>query len=165
MRSQPDPPRSRPHRPKPARSRRTGAVLTAELIILMPLVVGVSMVIIQFILLASARARVDAAALEGARLAALGETHAEVHEGVGMVLSPHLSGAYETVLQYRNKKDSEAKIDDEDSVIVQVRIPQSIVGHNWLGFFGGEVTDLHLRSVVERRIEQDVEIQPPTTSP
>jgi hypothetical protein len=90
----------------------------------------------------------------------LGETPFDVHVGAGLVLTPHLSGAYETTVQYRDRND-DSIIDDDDSVIVQVRIPQSIVGHDWLGFFGGTVKDLHLRSVVERRLEDGVKITPP----
>ena len=144
-----------------SRSRSKGVILTGEFICLLPLFIGVALVTLQFMFLGSAKYRVEAATIEGARLAARGESHENVHKATMAFLAPHLNRTVETRLQFKdmesvgsaNPAEADVVLDENDYLRFAVRIPQTAVWTNYLGFFGGSLDGLQLRSVVTRRLE------------
>lgn len=139
------------------------------MVIIMPLIIGIALAIVQFILIATANFRVDVAAAEAAAVAAKGRNKQEVFEAAGLALG-YLRSDYQVEYEYF---DRAAKIEAEggkleandgksgyadpgvDFVTVSVRIPMENASHNWLGFLGGSVKNLHLRAVITRTITSD----------
>lgn len=151
------------------RPRRRGILLSAEMVVIMPLIIGIALAIVQFILIATANFRVEVAATEAAAVAAKGGNKQEVFKAAGMALG-YLSYDYQVEFEYFDKaakieaegdtpdpNDGKSKMADPgvDFVTVSVRIPMENASHNWLGFLGGSVKNLHLRSVITRTITSD----------
>jgi hypothetical protein len=145
------------------RPRRRGILLSAEMVIIMPLIIGIALAIVQFILIATANFRVDVAAAEAAAVAAKGGNKQKVFEAAGLALG-YLSSDYQVEFEYFDKRaktndSSDGKVGEadpgKDFVTVSVRIPMENASHNWLGFLGGSVKNLHLRAVITRTITSD----------
>jgi len=133
--------------------------LTTEAIVLTPLFIALGLTIGQFILIHTANFRVNAAAVEGARLASQGESIDVVHAGVRAVLGNKLNQYVKTEVEYHDVDEDNGSPPiemNDDNVIVSVTIPMERAGKNYLGFLGGHVVDLHLRAVVEKPMEVDI---------
>ncbi len=84
---------------------RRGAILTTELLFVLPVLIGVSLIILQFILIHAAYQRVQTAAIEGACLAAEGASMDDIEDAVGLALGylavgpghAHIANANEVV--------------------------------------------------------------------
>ena len=139
-----------------------------EMVIVLPLAIAIGLAVTQFITIAIAKFRVEVAAAEAAERAAAGKNIDEVHRVAGLVLSPHLQGAYQTELEYYDKaedpnaegqKGEAGKAEpDFDHVIVSVRIPMECASRNWLGFIGGSVKNLHIRSVIKLPVSETFDL-------
>lgn len=135
------------------RGHRKGALMAIELLFVLPLLVIVSLVILQFILIHTAYQRVQGAALAAAELAACGRPHVEVHEEAARVLG-YLSGEFESELEYIDENESGSLDTCVDTVVVAVRIPMGLASTNYLGLLGASVNKLHVRSVVSRTLKE-----------
>ncbi len=135
------------------RPRRTGAIVTIEMIVALPIIVAFALTILQFMLIGSAHYRVQAAVVAAADTAAEGGSIEKVHEAAGKMLGPHLSKLYQTEMEY-TKKRRVRFADPDDSVIVSVRIPMLSASRNYLGLFGGDIGPLHIKAVAEKQISK-----------
>ncbi len=140
----------RPHR-RLGRADRTGAIITIEMIVALPIVIAFALTILQFMLIGSAHYRVQAAAVAAADIAADGGDIDEVHEAAGKMLGPHLSKLYQTEMEYTTKHHH-GYCGPKDRVIVSVRIPMLAPCCNYLGLFGGDISPLHIRAIAEKKI-------------
>lgn len=145
-----------------ARGSRTGAIVTTEMLFVLPVMVIVSLITIQFILIHTTYYRVQAAAIAGAELAiglvAQGETDMDViadtvHEQTGLMLG-FMAGNQETKIQFTDA-DTDGTSDeaDDDFVAVGVRIPMGLASTNYIGLLGANVDDLQINSIVCKRVE------------
>lgn len=146
------------------RHRRSGAILTTEMIFILPVFVIVGLIIIQFIIIHAAYERVQSAALAGAELAAEGEDIDSVHSGVGLVLG-FMAGDYQTQMQYVDEDGDFSSTppdnvieETDDYVAVGVRFPMGLVTTNYLGLLGGSVNDLQIQAIVCKKMDVEVEI-------
>jgi len=135
------------------RGHRKGALMAIELLFVLPLIVIVSLVILQSILIHTAYQRVQGATLAAAELAACGRPHAEVHEEAARVLG-YLGGEFESELEYIDEDESGSLDTCVDTVVVAVRIPMGLASTNYLGLLGASVNKLHIRSVVSRTLKE-----------
>jgi hypothetical protein len=133
---------------------RTGAIISIEMIIILPLAMAIALAIVQMILIATANFRLEAATVAGAELAARGKTHRDVHAAVGLTLGP-LAQFFETEIEYFDT-DGNGKADPfDDQVVLSARVPMETAARNYLGLLGGSVSPLHMRAVVRRPITAD----------
>lgn len=135
------------------RADRTGAIVTIEMIVALPIIVAFALTILQFMLIGSAHYRVQAAVVAAADTAAEGGSIDKVHEAAGKMLGPHLGKLYQTEMEYTAKRRRDYA-DPEDSVIVSVRIPMLAASRNYLGLFGGDIGPLHIKAVAEKQISK-----------
>lgn len=140
--------RSRGRRPN-----RTGAIITIEMIVALPIVIAFALTILQFMLIGSAHYRVQAAAVAAVDVAADGGSIDDVHEAAGKMLGPHLSKLFQTEMEY-TAKHRRGYADPQDEVIVSVRIPMLAASRNYLGLFGGDISPLHIRAIAEKKISK-----------
>ncbi len=167
-----------------AASDRTGAILSIELLIVMPLVIAVSLAILQIIAISTVNQRLQAATLAAADAAAHGRPIREVHDAARLVLGP-FGRLVRTEIEYfdfeaseagKNKKKDNNKKDKKDGppgkagwanspqdyVVVAVTIPMAVAFQDYLGLLGGSVKPLHLRVIVKKPIPPGVAFELPS---
>jgi|GEM_PF-6480604 len=141
------------------RRRRRGAVLSIELLLVLPLAIGAGLAIVQFILIATAQFRLEAAALEGAKIAANAGDVNMVFNAVTLTLGSQLDDHVRVDMEYQDADLSgslQAGTIGGDYTIVSVIVPMEVVGRNYLGFLGGNVVDLKMQAVVQKPLDVDV---------
>lgn len=135
---------------------RAGVLASTELIIILPILVYVCLVVIQFMAIYAAYQRVQMAAIEGATIAAEGGSMNNVEDAVGLALGYVASGGFETTRQYVDEDGNSAVQAKTDHVVVGVRIPMNRVSTNYLGLLGGSVDQLQIRSVVKQKLKVNI---------
>ncbi len=112
------------------RRGRRGFVISAELVILMPLVFALAMAAIEFSLLEVGRQRVMAAARAGARVAAMpGATLQDIDQAVAFSMSSApLAAARQIAVSQGNYTG--------DPVIIKVAVPMKAASPDLLGIIG-----------------------------
>ena len=129
---------------------------STELLFVLPILIYVALIVMQFMAIYSAYQRVQNAAIEGAIVAAQGGTMDEVEDAVGLALGYLASGGFEVTRQYVDT-DGDTLIEAiTDHVVVGVRIPMNRVITNYLGLLGGDVDTLQIRSVVKQTLKVDI---------
>ena len=130
---------------------------------ILPVVIVVGLTVLQFIFIHMGYQRVQTAAIEGACVAAEGGSLEEIEDVVGLALGYMASGpgaghviddeleGFEVIRQVIDGDDDD-EVSIGDTVEISVRIPMKRVSTNYLGLFGGSVDQLHIRSVVKKRI-------------
>jgi hypothetical protein len=139
--------------------KRQGALLTIEMLFVLPLVLYTGLIIVQAILIHTAYQRVQTAATAAAELAACGLPHEAVHQEAGRVLG-FLAGNYETEYEIVDLNGNGQPDTCVDVATVGVRIPMGAVSVNYLGLLGGCVNDLHIRSVVSKQLRECAGCEP-----
>lgn len=135
---------------------RAGVLASTELIFVLPILVYVCLVVIQFMAIYAAYQRVQMAAIEGATIAAEGGSMNNVEDAVGLALGYVASGGFETTRQYVDEDGNLAVQAKTDHVVVGVRIPMNRVSTNYLGLLGGSVDQLQIRSVVKQKLKVNI---------
>lgn len=135
---------------------RAGVLASTELIFILPILVYVCLVVIQFMAIYAAYQRVQMAAIEGATIAAEGGSMNNVEDAVGLALGYVASGGFETTRQYVDEDGNSAVQAKTDHVVVGVRIPMNRVSTNYLGLLGGSVDQLQIRSVVKQKLKVNI---------
>lgn len=135
----------------PSRNR-AGVLASIELMFVLPILVFVALVLMQFIAIYAAYQRVQTAAIEGAWIASGGGVMDDVEDAVGLALGHLASGGFEVSRQYINSGGDPSIEAKEDHVVVGVRIPMNRVITNYLGLLGGNVDQLQIRSVVKMKL-------------
>lgn len=138
---------------------RQGALLTIEMLFILPLVLYTGLIIVQALLIHTAYARVQTAATAAAELAACGLPHEAVHQEAGRVLG-YLGSNYETEYEIVDLNGNGQPDTCVDVASVGVRIPMGLVSINYLGLLGGNVKDLHIRSVVSKQLRECAGCEP-----
>jgi hypothetical protein len=134
------------------RKDRAGVLASTELMFVLPILIYVALIIVQFMAIFAAYQRVQTAAIEGSSIAAQGGTMDEVEDAVGLALGYLAGGGFEVTRQYVDA-DSDTMIEaTDDHVVVGVRIPMNRAMTNYLGLLGGDVDLLQIRSVVKRKL-------------
>jgi hypothetical protein len=141
--------------------RRVGALLTMELIVILPLVFAIFLTMLQLLAVTSARYRVQAASIGGADVAARAQPQNTVHQAVGLILGPHIGANYETEAEYTDFDDDGIAEANVDYVILSVRSPMGAVTTNYFGLLGGSTNELSLRSLSAKLMEADLTLPPP----
>ena len=103
----------------------------------------------------------EAAAIDGAGVAADGNGIATVHSAVLASLGDALDDYVKTELEYFDSNMNGTADVGIDSAIVSVIIPMERTGPQYRGFLGGNITDLHLRAVSQRPITTSFSLTPP----
>lgn len=110
--------------------RRRGFVISAELVILLPLVFALVLAVIEFSLLELGRQRVMAAARAGARVAAMpGATYQDIDQAVAFAMSSA------PLSEARRVRVSQGEYSG-DPVIVYVAVPMKAASPDLLGLIG-----------------------------
>ena len=139
------------------RSRhRAGVLASTELIFVLPILIYVALIVMQFIATYAAYQRVQMAAIEGASIASAGGTMNNVEDAVGLALGHLASGGFEATRQYVDEDGNAAINSMTDHVVVGVRIPMNRVITNYLGLLGGGVDQLQIRSVVKQKLKVNI---------
>jgi hypothetical protein len=86
----------------PSQRRRLGAVLTTELLFLLPIVLLLLVALIEFVFLINAETKVTLASREGARVAALGGSTADVEAAITTVLGASVMAQSTFEITYPN---------------------------------------------------------------
>lgn len=130
-----------------SRPKRVGALLTKELLLLLPLLVGLAFAILQLIFISVAYQRVSQAAEVAAGVAARGGTPDEIHEAAGRVLAIY-AGEYQTDVEYTGI------VVGDDAACVRVKIPMGVASPPFGGLIGNFTDSRYcLRSIVCRTLE------------
>jgi hypothetical protein len=137
----------------PAAQKREGALLTIEMLFVLPLVLYTGLIIVQAILIHTAYQRVQTAATAAAELASCGLPHEAVHQEAGRVLG-FLGCDYETEYEIVDLNGNGQPDNCVDVACVGVRIPMGAASINYLGLLGGNVKKLHIRSVVCKQLRE-----------
>jgi len=139
------------HQPFAARQRRhrLGAILSMELVLVIPIFLLILFSIVEFSMLSSARTRVTDAARHGARLLCISDrSHNDVRKEVTRLLGRQLS------------KQAVVNIDDTghpgDTVNVRIHIPMKNASPDLLWMTGFSVRDRYLRAQAPMAREHDV---------
>ena len=134
-------------RNKPQAPPRRGAVLTAEMLLVIPLVFALILAVVEFGMLWSGNQKLAAAARAGCRVATLpGSTQAEVEQTVRVALSHQYlaQSAQINVLWGQNTGDP---------VVVEVRAPMTAASPDMLGIIGFSLGSRELVSQAVMRQE------------
>ena len=115
--------------------RRRGAILSMELIFVLPIVIGLLFAIVEFSMLWSASHLVKAASTAGCRVATFpGSNLAAVQESVAMALG-------KPALAQNCQIEVQGGFASGDEVSVAVRVPMAAAAPDLLGFFGFGLND------------------------
>lgn len=126
---------------------RIGALLTKELILILPILLGLGFGILQLIFIGTAYSRVSNAAEVAAGVAARGGNADEVHLAAGRVLAMY-AGEYQTDIEFTGT------VAGEDAVCVRVKIPMGVASPPFGGLIGNFVDEKYcIRSIVCRTLE------------
>jgi len=131
------------------RQRRTGAILSMELVLVIPIFLLVLFSIVEFSLLSAARTKISDAARHGSRLLCIsGRTHDEVRDEVHRMLGRQLS------------QQARVHIDDTgepgEILNVDIRIPMKNASPDLLWMTGFSVRNRYLRADAPMAREHDV---------
>lgn len=135
---------------------RAGVLASTELIFVLPILIYVALVVMQFIAIYAAYQRVQTAAIEGANIASEGGSMDNVEDVIGLALGHLASGGFEATRQYVDEDGDTAVEAMTDHVVVGVRIPMNRVITNYLGLLGGSVDQLQVRSVVKEKLKVNI---------
>lgn len=128
--------------------RRIGALLSVELLFVLPLLVLLLLALVEFVLLINAEAKVSLASQEGARAAALGGSYSDVQAAVTQVLGSDVAIQATINVNYPNGTSSTG-----DPVQVVVSLPASLLVPNSLSAIGFDVTKITLTQQTTMIIE------------
>jgi hypothetical protein len=121
---------------KPQRARKRPAILAMELLLVLPILLGVLLAMIEFSLLLTARQQVTIAAREAVRLAALGGSPDDVNIMIVRVLGAH---PYDVTI---DPEDLDAQPGDPITVVVSV--PTNTYVPDLLKFMGFSVQNTRI---------------------
>jgi Flp pilus assembly protein TadG len=119
--------------------RRLGALLSFELLFVLPLLVLLLVALVEFVLLINAESKVTLASQEGARAAALGGGYSDVQAAVTHVLGADVANQADISVDFPNGTSNTG-----DPVQVVVSLPASLLVPNSLCAIGFDVTKITL---------------------
>ena len=127
--------------------RRRGAILSMELIFVLPIVIGLLFAIVEFSMLWTASHLVKSASTAGCRVATFpGSNAAAVQESVAMALG-------RPALIQNCQVEVRGGVNSGDEVLVAVRVPMAAAAPDLLGFFGFRLQDRTLEAQTVMRKE------------
>ncbi len=129
---------------------RLGAILSVELLILLPIVLILIGAVVEFGMLMSARTRVLNAAREAARIASLGGDHAEIASAVQLVLGEQLGKRARVFI---DSALLDGTVERGDPVSVKVSVPSELAAPNLLRWIGIDRRGQMLESTAAMRRE------------
>lgn len=116
------------------RRRRAGAILSAELMFVLPIVMAVLFAMVEFAMLLVAQQRVEVAAREACRVASLPTTDAKAAEKAVHEMAARALGSKNLVCAHRLTYKP-AKYAGE-TVAVEIRVPMKAAAPDMLGLVG-----------------------------
>lgn len=132
---------------QPACARRKGALLSVELVLVLPIVIALFMALIEFSLLWSANQRVKEASLAGCRVATfVGSNVPAIQQAVETAL-------YKQSLINHYKVDVDGGTQTGDPIAITVRVPMKAASPDLLRLFGFNLSGRHLISQTIMRRE------------
>ena len=141
--------RQSPNRPsrKQARADRKGALLSVEMVLVLPIVIAMFMALVEFSLLWSANQRVKEASLAGCRVASfVGSNIPAIQQAVEVSL-------YKQSLINHYKVDVDGGTQTGDPIAITVRVPMKAASPDLLQLFGFSLSGRHLISQTIMRRE------------
>jgi Flp pilus assembly protein TadG len=120
---------------------RAGAILSTELLFLLPILLVIVLAVVEFAFLLTAETRLTAATREGARVAALGGNSGDVLGAINLILGNNLSSQIQFEVDYPNGSSNTG-----DPVQVVVTVPATVMVPNWLRVAGFDLSQTTLAS-------------------
>lgn len=129
--------------------RRVGAILSMELVLVLPIFLLVLFSVVEFSMLSTARTKLTDAARHGTRMLCLSDrSHDDVRSEVRQMLGPQLGRSARITID-------DSKVPGE-IVTVYVRVPMSTASPDLLWMTGFSVRDRYLDAVAPMAREHDV---------
>lgn len=121
--------------------RRVGALLSTELLLLLPILLLIVLALVEFTFFITAQTRLAAAGREGARVAALGGSKTDVNTAVATVLGAKLTSHadFKVVVSYPSMSNTTG-----NPVQVVVSAPANILVPNYLSIIGFDLSKVTL---------------------
>ena len=130
------------------RAARQGALLSTELLLLLPILIVFFLAVVEIAFLISLEARLAAASREGARVAARGGDTGDVESAIALIFGNPMTSKVTFVVSFPNVTQNTG-----DPVAVKVTAPAILYVPNYLAITGYDLTGQMLSSETVMTIE------------